>query len=91
MAEMKKTQVLGMVLDGWSHKSCYAAVGIGEDWATIYSISSEDPGKGHATELLSEMKKYYEAQGKKFGSSIALNDRMRFLLKKLDIFEYDEE
>ena len=88
--EMKQVNSLGMLLDNWKHKSCDAMIGTGSDWATIYIISSEEKGKGHATELLIEMKKHYEAQGKMFGSSVALNDTMRYLLQKLDIVEYAE-
>jgi len=77
-----------MELDGWTHKSCKANIGTGNDWATIYSIDSSEQGKGHATELLTEMKNYYETKGKKFGSSVALNEKMRHLLQKLNIVEY---
>lgn len=86
--EMKQINSMGMSLDEWKNKSCTAMIGTGNDWATIYMISSDDPGKGHATELLIEMKKYYEAQGKVFGSSVALNGRMRYLLQNLNIVEY---
>ena len=87
---MKREKIisLGMPLDQWKHKSCCANIGIGEDWATVYNISSLERGKGHATELLLEMKKYYEAKGKIFGSSVALNDGMRRILKKINIIEY---
>ena len=86
--EMKQVVSMGMLVDNWTHKSCDAMIGVGEDWATIYMISSDEQGQGHATELLIEMKKHYEAQGKVFGSSVALNSKMRYLLKKLNIVEY---
>lgn len=86
-----KVNVLGMELEMWVLWSCVAKVGVGDDWATVYSIHSEQEGKGHATSLLIEMKKVYEAEGKKFGSSVALNDRMRKILERLNIFEYTEE
>lgn len=88
MAEMKQVKSMGMLLDKWTHKSCEAMIGIGTDWATIYAISSDEQGKGHATELLIEMKEHYEAEGKVFGSSVALNSRMKHLLQKLNIVEY---
>ena len=88
--EMKQVNSIGMLVDNWANKSCDAMIGVGDDWATIYMISSDEQGKGHATELLIEMKKYYEAQGKVFGSSVALNSRMRYLLQKLNIVEYAE-
>jgi len=79
---------MGMPLDQWKHKSCCANIGTGKDFATVYSIESSERGKGDATELLLEMKKHYETQGKIFGSSIALNDGMQRILKKLNIVEY---
>ena len=78
-----------MEVDLWTHKSCSSTVGEGSDWATIYSIESKEKGKGHGTELLIGMKKYYEAQGKSFGSSVALSQAMSHLLKKLNIKEFD--
>ena len=81
----KKFTSMGMPLDQWKHKSCTANIGVGDGWATVYSIESKERGKGHATELLSELKKYYEVKGKRFGSSVALNDGMRRILKKLNI------
>lgn len=88
---MKRRSVtrMGMELDEWTHESCTAEVGVGENFATVYHIESADEGKGHATKLLEGMKKYYEEQLKEFGSSVALNDRMRFILQKLNIKEYN--
>ncbi len=86
--EFKQVESLGMLVDEWSHKSCDAIIGIGDGWATIYMISSDEKRKGHATELLTEAKKHYEGLGKKFGSSLALNDNMRRILKRLGIEEY---
>lgn len=77
-----------MELERWTNKSCIADFGVGNDWATLYSIESKEQGKGHATELLVEVKKYYEGQGKRFGGSVALNDRMRKIYQELDIKEY---
>lgn len=77
-----------MTLDQCDFESCVALIGVDETWATIYSIDSKEPGKGHATELLARMKAHYEGQGKTFGSSVALNKRMSYLLQKLNIPEY---
>ena len=79
---------LGGPLDRWQYKSCLAEVATGKDWATIYLIESQQEGKGHATKLLLDMKAYYEKQGKKFGGSVALNDRMARLYRKCKIREY---
>lgn len=87
---------MGMPLVKWTHKSCTAHVAVGEidneigtdSWATVYSIYSEEKGQGHATQLLTHLKKLYEGEGRKFGSSVALNDNMERLLKKLGITEY---
>ena len=86
----KKIIHMGMPLDRWKLKSCIANVGVGEDWATVYFIISEKKGRGHGTELLLTMKKHYEAEGKKFGSSVALSGAMKHLLIKLNIPEYAE-
>ena len=80
--------VLGMELERWTNKSCVADFGVGDNWATLYSIKSNEEGKGHATELLVEAKKYYEGQGKKFGGDVALNNRMKKIYQELGIKEY---
>lgn len=84
----RKINVLGMDLDEWRYQSCLAHVGVGEDWATIYLIESQEEGRGHATKLLLDMKSHYEHQHKKFCSSVALNERMASLLRKCEIREY---
>ena len=80
--------MLGMEVEEWRHKSCIAHFGIGKNFATLYDIKSKQEGQGHATELLKAAKNYYEAQNFEFGGSVALNDRMRKLYKKLGIKEY---
>lgn len=79
---------MGMPLEQWTNESCVATFGVGDDWATLYEIHSSEEGKGHATVLLTEAKKYYEAQGKRFGGSVALNERMRNIYRRLGIKEY---
>lgn len=79
---------MGMPLEEWTHRSCVATVGVGKDWATIYSITSDEQGRGHGTELLLGMKKHYEDEGKTFGSSVALSGAMKHLLTKHKIIEY---
>ena len=86
--EVKQQNIMGMTLDVCTHKSCRATIGVGEDFASVYSIESEEKGKGHATELLIEAKKKYEGEGKRFGSTIALNGVMKRILIKLDIPEF---
>ena len=85
---MKIVNILGMEFEQWTYKSCIANFGIGDNWATLYDIQSNEPGKGHATKLLIKAKKYYENLGKRFGGSVALNKRMKHLYQKLDIHEY---
>ena len=87
--KLRHVDNMGMLVDEWTHRSCTAIIGTGKDWATIYMINSEDEGKGHATELLTYVKKYYKGNGQIFGSSVALNERMRSLLKRLNIVEYN--
>ena len=88
MIKPQKVNILGMELDEWQNKSCLAYVAVGDNWATIYFTKSQHEGKGHATELLLIMKAYYETQGKVFGGSVALNERMAWLYKKCGIREY---
>lgn len=80
--------VLGMELDQWTYQSCVAHFGVGKEWATLYGIESTEPGKGHATELLTQAKKYYEGLGKRVGGTIALNGRMRKIYERLGITEH---
>ena len=79
-----KVNVMGMELDEWSYKSCHAHFGVGGDWATLYNITSDEEGKGHATKLLTEAKKYYEKKGKLVGSSVALHPAKLHLINKLN-------
>ncbi len=88
--KMKQVDSMGMLVDEWTHESCIATIGVGNNWATVYHIQSKKEGKGHATKLLIHMKKYYEDRKKIFGSSVALNDRMKWILQKLNIKEYNE-
>lgn len=70
---------------------CVACLGKGEDWLTLYQIETDvDYRKqGKATALLEEVKFQADAHGLKFGSTVALNDEMKRLLKKLEIEEYE--
>lgn len=86
---VQTVDVIGMPLVRWSYKGCEVDFGVGEDFATIYSVESKDQGKGYATKLLGVAKAYYEKCGKKFGGTIALNDTMAHIYKKLNIEEYD--
>jgi len=89
--KIEPVTILGMDLERWTYQSCIAEFGSGEDWATLYSIESKEPGKGHATALLTAAKQHYEAQGKRFGGSVALNKRMRAIYQRLRINEYDSD
>jgi hypothetical protein len=88
---MKKesVNVMGLPLERWSNESCVADFGVGGNWATLYHIQSAEQGKGHATKLLIEAKKYYEEQGKRFGGTVALNARMKKIYERLKIKEYE--
>lgn len=88
---MKKeiVNVMGMELERWEHESCTADFGVGDDWATLYDISSKEENRGHATQLLTAARHYYEAVGgKKFGGSVALSESMKHIYEKLGIEEY---
>lgn len=82
---------LGMELEQWTHESCVALFGVGDDWATLYTIGSAEPGKGHATALLTAAKAHYEGLGLTFGGTVALNPRMRAIYERLGIKEYNDE
>jgi hypothetical protein len=77
-----------MELDEWKYASCIAHFGTANDWATLYDIESSKLSHGHATRLLLKAKQYYEQHGKIVGGSVALNDRMSNLYKKVGIPEY---
>lgn len=81
----KVVMILGMPLHRWNVNSCEAEFGVGDTWATLYSIRSGIEGKGHAMKLLVEAKAYYEKQGKIFGGTVALNPAMKHIYKKLKI------
>jgi hypothetical protein len=89
--KFEKIKVLGMELEQCRYRSCTAEFGVGEDWATLALIESTEPGKGHATALLKAAKEHYEAQGKRFGGSVALNERMRAIYRRLGIREYSTD
>ena len=80
--------VMGMPLTRWTYKGCEADFGVGEDFATLFVIESKEKRKGYATLVLSVAKSFYEAKGKKFGGTVALNDVMRHIYRKLKIEEY---
>lgn len=81
---------LGMELEIWrtAGGDCIAEFGTGENWATLYGIRSGTQGKGQATAVLERAKQHYLSQNKRFGSSVALNERMRGILQRLGITEY---
>ena len=83
-----KVNILGMELDEWQYKSCVAHVGEGEGWATVGDIRSRQEGRGHATSLLLVMQSHYENKGKRFGGSVALNERMRRIYRRCGVKEY---
>ena len=58
----------------------------GEDWATIYTVDSSIPNKGYCQQLLLKLKDIYKDV--RFGCTVALNDKMRHILQKLEITEY---
>jgi len=79
-----------MELDKWTNGDCEAEFGTGKDFATLYRIETklEARNKGLATALLTEAKRVYESEGKKFGSTIFLSAPMAHIGKKLNIEEY---
>ena len=84
-----KKNILGMELMVYEHRGCEVKIAEFPESssATIYLVESKNPGKGIATETLAYLKGYYEGHGMTLYSSVALNDRMAFILKKLKIKE----
>ena len=82
-----------MELEQWRNEGCVANFGVGDDWATLYDISTDikQRRKGLATVLLAEAKNHYEGLGKKFGGTVALNPTMKGFYERLKIKEYSEE
>ncbi len=89
MIDINQVDQLGMPMDRITYKSSIAHVACGTDWATLYDIMSKEQGKGHATELLRQAKAHYEASGKTFGGTVALNDRMKQIYQRLGITEFE--
>jgi len=83
-----KKIICGMCLDEWINESCTAHIGVGDDWATIYSIVSTQLNNGHAERLIRAMRSYYNKRGKVFGTSITLSPAMQHLVKKIRLKEY---
>lgn len=63
-----------------------ALVAEGEGWATIYTVESSCPNKGYCQQLLLKLKEIYKDVN--FGCTVALNDKMKHILQKLEIKEY---
>jgi len=84
--EFKQINRLGMELTAFKYKGVIGTLAEEDRWATIYDIESTNPDKGECQECLKLLKaKYF---GKDFGCSVALNDKMSYILKKLGIKEY---
>lgn len=86
--QKREVNVLGMPLREWKYRSCVAHIAEFPKSATLYDIQSKNEGRGEATALLTEAKKYYESLGKRFRGSIALSKRMRKIYRRLNIEEY---
>ena len=77
-----------MDLERWEENGTVADFGVGDDWATLYTIESHNPGHGYAKALLKQAKAHYEGMGKKFGGSVSLNSKMSAIYEELGIHEY---
>lgn len=76
-----------MELDLWTYKSCSAEVSPFDTTASLYSISSKEENKWHASQLLRDAIDYYRQQGKELQGTIALSEAMSHLYKKFWIVE----
>ena len=86
---VQPVNLLGMDLLEVRYKGVEAHFGEGEDWITLYLVSSANEGRGEVQEMLRQMMQ--RCGGKKFGGSIALCPAMRHIYQKLEIMEYAEE
>lgn len=80
-------QVLGMELERWEHGGCKADFGVGDDWATLYHIKSQNEGKGEARAIMEAAKEHYK--GKRMGGTVALHPAIKHLYQSLNYTEYD--
>lgn len=74
---------------GWIYKEngVETLVAEGKNWATIYTVFSSNPNKGHCQELLKKLKDIYKNTD--FGCTVALNSTMKHILTKLNIKKYE--
>lgn len=74
---------------GWIYEEngVSALVAEGDGWATIYTVESAIPNKGYCQQLLLKLKEIYKDVD--FGCTVALNAKMKHILEKLEIKEYD--
>lgn len=81
----KEKDVMGI---GWVYREngVEVLVAEGDGWATIYTVKSTTPNKGYCQRLLRKLKDIYKDVD--FGSTVALNEKMRYILQKLEIKEY---
>lgn len=91
LSSHKEVELLGMKMDEWRYKSCVAHFGVGDKWATLADITSEERNKGHASMILEEAKEYYENRGKVVYGTVALNPAMEYLYDKFDYIEITDE
>lgn len=81
----KEKDVMGM---GWVYREngVEVLVAEGDGWATIYTVKSAIPNRGYCQQLLRKLKDIYKDVD--FGSTVALNEKMHYILQKLEIKEY---
>lgn len=86
---LEQIDLMGMPLTSFRYKGVTGTLAEEDDWATIYSVESSNQGKGECQECLKLLKEKF--CNKRFGCTVALNERMRHILQKLQIHEYDDE
>lgn len=74
---------------GWIYEEngVSALVAEADGWATIYTVESTIQNKGYCQQLLLKLKEIYKDVD--FGCTVALNPKMKHILEKLEIKEYD--
>lgn len=78
--------ILWMELDEWTFESCIAHFGEYDGVYVLYDIESKEKRKWHAYTLMKDALDYYISKWFRVGWTVALNDAMVWLYRKLWFF-----
>ena len=72
----------GKLLEG-KHKDVVITLAVGDEWVSIYSIESDNPGHGEAQEAIQEIRKDFPTM--ELWGSTPLNDTIGHIFDKLGV------